>query len=65
MARFTVNISSELEMQLKSLENLDGVADRMLDAGMDVLEKEFRGRAGKHVVSGEMVASIKRQDMSP
>lgn len=61
MARFTVNISSELEMQLKSLENLDGVADRMLDAGMDVLEKEFRGRAGKHVVSGEMVASIKRQ----
>lgn len=61
MANFTVHISKELEMQLRGLENLDDVAGKMLDAGMDVLEKEVRQRAGKHVVSGEMVASIKRQ----
>lgn len=61
MARFTVTISNELEMKLKSLKNLDGVAEKMLDAGMDILEAEVRQRAGKHVVTGEMVASIKRQ----
>jgi phage protein, HK97 gp10 family len=61
MANLTVNISPELENMLESLANLDGVAEKMLDAGMDVLEKEFRLRAEAHVRTGEMVGSIKRQ----
>lgn len=50
--------------KLDRLGQFDTVAPKMLDAGMDVLEKEFKAEASKHRDTGEMVDSIERTGMT-
>lgn len=59
---FTVNISRDLELELQSLANLDAVAPKMINAGLDIVEPELMRRAAAHQVTGEMLASIRRTE---
>lgn len=49
----------ELMAQLNNLSDTDGIAQEMMDAGMEVLQEEVVAEASKHVDTGEMAASIK------
>ena len=61
MAQFSFDIPDSLTRQLSALENVDEIAPKVLNAGMDVLEPEVKARAEQHKVTGEMAASVSRQ----
>lgn len=61
MAQFSFDIPDSLTRQLSALENVDEIAPKVLNAGMDVLEPELKARAEQHKVTGEMAAYISRQ----
>ncbi len=64
MATFDVHGFDELLAKLNETGKFDEIAPEMMEAGMDVLEKEVIREASKHKDTGEMVASIKRTGVS-
>ena len=59
MASFEVRGMDDLMAQLDRLGKFDEIAPKMMDAGMEILQKEVVAEASKHKDTGEMVASIK------
>lgn len=59
MARFEVHGFEELMQRIDRLGKFEEIAPKMMDAGMEVLQKEVVAEASKHRDTGEMVESIK------
>ena len=59
MATFELDGFDELLTTLERLGRFDEVAPKMMDAGMEKLQKEVISAASEHVDSGDMVNSIK------
>lgn len=59
MVSFEVTGFEELLTKLNKLERIDEVAPRMLEDGIEVLQKEVVAEALKHKDTGEMAESIK------
>lgn len=64
MAQFDVHGFDELMAKLDRLGRFDDVAPKMMEAGMEILQKEVVEEASKHRDTGEMVASIKPTGLS-
>lgn len=64
MAQFDIKGFEELLAQVDRLGYFDDVAPEMMEAGMDVLEKEVIAEAEKHRDTGEMIESIRRTGLS-
>lgn len=64
MAQFDVHGFDELMASLDRLGRFDDVAPKMMEAGMETLQKEVIQEASKHKDTGEMVASIKPTGLS-
>lgn len=64
MAQFDVHGFDEIMATLSRFGRFDDVAPKMMDAGMEVLQKEVVEEASKHKNTGEMVASIKPTGLS-
>lgn len=58
MARFDVHGFEEMLQRLDRLGKFEEIAPKMMDAGMEVLQKEVVSEASKHKDTGEMVESI-------
>lgn len=58
MAVFSVTGIDDLVASLQKLSNVDSVAPKMLEAGMEVLQPAVIAQANRHNDTGEMVASI-------
>ena len=59
MATFELDGFDEILTTLEHLGRFDEVAPKMMDAGMEKLQKEVISAASEHVDSGDMVKSIK------
>lgn len=59
MASFEIRGMDDLMAQLDRLGKFDEIAPKMMDAGMEILQKEVVAEASKHKDTGEMVDSIK------
>ncbi|MDY3251220.1 MAG: HK97 gp10 family phage protein [Candidatus Choladocola sp.] len=59
MAQFDVHGFDQILNKLDRLGQFERVAPKMMEAGMEVLQKEFIDEASKHRDTGEMVESIK------
>lgn len=59
MAQLDFHGFDELLAKLDRLGRFDEVAPKMMEAGMEVLQKEVVEEASKHKDTGEMAASIK------
>ncbi len=63
MAVFELNGFEEFLTTLERLGRFDEVAPEMMDAGMEVLQKEVVSAASEHVDTGAMVNSIKQSGL--
>lgn len=59
MAQFDVHGFEGLLSELERLGRIDEIAPKMMNAGMEILQKEVVAEASKHEDTGEMVSSIK------
>lgn len=59
MAEFDVHGFENLFAELERLGKSESAAPKMMEAGMEVLQKEVIAAASKHKDTGEMVTSIK------
>lgn len=59
MARFSFEIPDNLTRQLEKLGDTDEIAEKMIDAGIPIVEKEVVRRADAHRRTGAMSGSIK------
>ena len=57
MAQMTAYSPQALMDQLNKIGNVDAIAPKMLNVGMDPLEAEIKKNAGKHSQTGAMRAS--------
>lgn len=64
MAQFDVHGFDGILTTLERFGRFDDVAPKMMEAGMEVLQKEVVEEASKHKDTGEMVASIKPTGLS-
>lgn len=64
MAEFDVHGFENLLTELDRLGRFDEVAPKMMNAGMEILQKEVIAEASKHKDTGEMVGSIKQTGLT-
>jgi HK97 gp10 family phage protein len=61
MARMTVYTPQPLIDLLAKITDIDYIAPKILDAGIDPLEKQIKANASKYSETGAMISSIKRK----
>lgn len=64
MAQFDIHGIDEFLSKLNQLGNTEETVPKMIEAGMEVLQKEVVAEASKHQDTGDMVKSIKPSGIS-
>lgn len=59
MAKFDFEIDPEFIKHLGRLADVDRIAPQMIDEAMPILERNVKAEVSKHVVSGDLLRSIK------
>ena len=59
MAEFDFEIPADFIKQLGKLADVDRIAPQMIDEAMPILERNVKAEVSKHVVSGDLLKSIK------
>lgn len=59
MGKFDFEISPEFIKALGRLADVERVAPKMIDEAMPILERNVKAEVSKHVVSGDLLKSIK------
>jgi HK97 gp10 family phage protein len=59
MAKFDFEVPTDFIKQLGKLADVDRIAPQMLDEALPILERNVKSEVSKHVVSGDLLKSIK------
>ena len=59
MAKFDFQIPDDFIKQLGKLADVDRIAPQMLNEALPILERNVKSEVSKHVVSGDLLKSIK------
>ncbi len=59
MGKFDFEIPADFIKQLGKLADVDKYAPQMIDEAMPILERNVKAEVSKHVVSGDLLKSIK------
>jgi HK97 gp10 family phage protein len=59
MAKFDFQIPDDFIKQLGRLADVDRIAPQMLNEALPILERNVKSEVSKHVVSGDLLKSIK------
>jgi HK97 gp10 family phage protein len=59
MAKFDFQIPTDFIKQLGKLADIERVAPQMLNEALPILERNVKSEVSKHVVSGDLLKSIK------
>jgi len=59
MGKFDFEIPTDFIKQLGKLADVDRIAPQMLDEALPILERNVKSEVSKHVVSGDLLKSIK------
>jgi HK97 gp10 family phage protein len=59
MGKFDFVIPTDFIKQLGKLADVDRIAPQMIDEAMPILERNVKSEVSKHIVSGDLLKSIK------